>query len=85
MPTTMPPEKLKEEVNKLKQMCAEAGRDFNSLEISHLGTAATGDEARRQIDQYRDAGATRLLFLLTPIPPGETERLLTPIAEAYLR
>ena len=85
MPTTMTPEKLKEEAGKLKRMCAEAGRDFNSLEISHLGTAATGDEARRQIDQYQEAGATRLLFLLTPIPPGETERLLTPIAEAYLR
>ncbi len=85
MPTTMAPQKLKEEVGKLRQMCAEAGRDFNSLEISHLGSAATGDEARRQIDQYRDAGATRLLFLLTPIPPGETERLLTPIAEAYLK
>jgi probable F420-dependent oxidoreductase len=85
MPTGMTPEKLKEEVGKLKQMCAEAGRDFNSLEISHLGSAATGDEARRQIDQYRAAGATRLLFLLTPIPPGETERLLTPIAEAYLK
>ncbi|HEY2104531.1 MAG TPA: LLM class F420-dependent oxidoreductase [Candidatus Binataceae bacterium] len=85
MPTGITPERLTGEVAKLKQLCAQAGRDFNSLEISVLGQAAAGAEARRQVEQYRAAGATRLLFLLTPIPPGQADQLIAPIAEAYLR
>jgi probable F420-dependent oxidoreductase len=86
MPTNLPPERLAEEVKKLKRLCAEAARDFNSLEITVLGQAAASPaEARNQIEQYQAAGATRLLFLLTPIPPGQAEQLITPIAKAYLR
>jgi probable F420-dependent oxidoreductase len=85
MPTTLTPEKLAEETAKLKEMCTDAGRDFKSLEITVLGEAAAGAEARKQVEQYQDAGATRLLFLLNPIPPGEADRMMTPIAEAYLR
>jgi probable F420-dependent oxidoreductase len=85
MPTGITPQRLAEEVTKLKQLCAEAGRDFNSLEITVLGQAAQGAEARKQVEQYREAGATRLLFLLTPIPPGQAEQLMAPIAQAYLR
>jgi probable F420-dependent oxidoreductase len=86
MPTSLAPEHLGEEVKKLKQLCAESGRDFNSLEITILGQAAgNAMEARKQIEQYRAAGATRMLFLLTPIPPGQADRIITPIAEAYLR
>jgi probable F420-dependent oxidoreductase len=84
MPTTVAPDKLAAELTKLRKMCAEAGRDFNSLDISVLLTPLGGAEARKQIEEYKSAGATRLLFLLTPIPPGATDRLLTPIAEAYL-
>lgn len=84
MPTTLTPERLAEEVGNLRKLCAEAGRDFNKLEITVLTEAAAGAEARKQVEQYREAGATRLLFLLTPIPPGQTDQLLTPIAEAYL-
>ncbi|HKD65423.1 MAG TPA: LLM class F420-dependent oxidoreductase [Candidatus Binataceae bacterium] len=86
MPTGLDPERLAEEVAKLKEMCAASGRDFNSIEITILIQAATGPaEAHRQVEEYRKAGATRILFLLTPIPPGQTDRILTPIAEAYLR
>lgn len=86
MPTGITPQRLAEEVVKLEQMCAEAGRDFKSIEITMLVQAAAGgDEARRQVDEYRAAGATRLLFLLTPIPPGQAEEIMTPIAQAYLR
>jgi hypothetical protein len=66
-------------------MCAEAGRDFKSIEITVLLQAAgKAAEARQQIAQYQSAGATRLLFLLTPIPPGQAERLIGSIAKAYL-
>lgn len=86
MPTSLTPERLAEEVGKLKRMCAEAGRDFNSIEITILGQAASNAaEARRQVEQYREAGATRMLFLLTPIPPGQADQIITPIAAAYLR
>ena len=84
MPTTLTPDRLSEELTKLKRLCAESGRDFNSLEISVLLQAAAGAQARQQIDQYREAGATRLLFLLTPIPRGQADQLITPIAQAYL-
>jgi probable F420-dependent oxidoreductase len=86
MPTNLSPERLAEELAKLKQMCAEAGRDFKSLEITVLLQASeSAAEARKQIEQYQAAGASRLLFLLTPIPPGQAERLIGPIAHAYLR
>jgi probable F420-dependent oxidoreductase len=84
MPTTIAPERLAEEVAKLKQLCADAGRDFKSLEITVLGQAAQGAEARQQIEQYQEAGATRLLFLLTPFPPGQAKQIMSPIAKAYL-
>jgi probable F420-dependent oxidoreductase len=86
MPTNLSPERLAEELAKLKRMCAEAGRDFKSVEVTVLLQAAeSAAEARKQIEQYEDAGASRLLFLLTPIPPGQAERLIGPIAQAYLR
>jgi len=86
MPTGLAPERLAEEVKKLKQLCAESGRDFNSLDITILGQAAnSAAQAHRQIEEYRAAGATRMLFLLTPIPPGQADQIITPIAEAYLR
>jgi hypothetical protein len=31
------------------------------------------------------AGASRMLFLLTPIPPGQTDQIIEPIARAYLQ
>ena len=86
MPTTLTPEQLAPEVAKLRTLCAESGRDFSKMEITLLGQAATTrDEARKQIEQYQKAGATRLIFLFTPIPPGQTDQTLTPVAEAYLR
>jgi probable F420-dependent oxidoreductase len=85
MPTTVAPDKLAAELDKLRKMCVEAGRDFNSIEITVLLAPLAGAEARKQIEEYKAAGATRLLFLLTPIPPGQTESTITPIAHAYLR
>jgi len=86
MPTGLTPQRLAEEVNKLKRLCAEAGRDFSSIEITILGQAVTDrNEARQQSEQYQQAGATRMLFLLTPIPPGQADATITPIADAYLR
>lgn len=84
MPTTLTPEQLAPEVARLRALCAESDRDFSKMEITLLGQAASGAEARKQIEQYAEAGATRLIFLLTPIPPGQTDQTLTPIAESYL-
>jgi hypothetical protein len=77
---------IAEQASKLGQMCSEAGRSFNSLEITVLLQAAkNAAEARKQIEQYQSAGATRLLFLLTPIPPGQPPQLIAQIAETYSR
>jgi alkanesulfonate monooxygenase SsuD/methylene tetrahydromethanopterin reductase-like flavin-dependent oxidoreductase (luciferase family) len=85
MPSGLTPDQLAREVNKLKRLCAEAGRDFSSIEITILGQAVTDPaQARKQSEQYQQAGATRMLFLLTPIPPGQTDQIVTPIAEGYL-
>jgi probable F420-dependent oxidoreductase len=85
MPTGLSPDQLAVEVMKLKQLCAEAGRDFSSIEITILGQAAADQaQARKQTEQYEAAGATRMLFLLTPIPPGKAGVTITPIADAYL-
>jgi probable F420-dependent oxidoreductase len=82
MPASITAERLVEDVRTLKQMCAEAGRDFNELEISPLLSPV--DDAKAQIEQYRSASATSLHFLVNPIPPAEVDSILTPLAKRYI-
>jgi probable F420-dependent oxidoreductase len=81
-PLALTPETLAEELGKLKRMCAEAGRDFASLEITIYAPVGDGDP-RRIRERYREAGAHRLVFILDQPAPASFERQLTELAKAW--
>ncbi len=64
-------------------MCAEAGRDFSKLEITMYGPRTDGDP-QRVLEQYREAGAHRLVFLNDSPMPATCERQLEELAKAWI-
>ena len=66
----------------LKELCAQAGRDFSRLEITIFMPIETG-APRDTIRAYEDAGAHRLVFTL--FAPQLTEPVLEDLANRYLR
>jgi hypothetical protein len=40
---------------------------------------------RHTVEQYRDAGATRLVFFPPPLSPEKVEAELAPLAKDYIR
>jgi probable F420-dependent oxidoreductase len=82
-PLGLAPDALATELGKLKKMCAEAGRDFNALEITMYAPPVTGDPKRLR-EQYREAGAHRLIFLVDSPAPDTCEKQLNDLASAWL-
>lgn len=82
-PLGLTPEVLATEVGKLKTLCTEAGRDFSHLEIT-MYTPVVDGEPRRVREQYRDAGAQQLVFLLDSPAPDKWEGQLTGLAKAWI-
>jgi probable F420-dependent oxidoreductase len=78
------PQWLKPRVEKLRQLAQQAGRDFSKLEISALIAAAKGADAAALVEQYREAGAHRLIFQVAPLRWERMERTLEEIARQYL-
>jgi probable F420-dependent oxidoreductase len=64
-PVAIPPPELARELATLKQLCLEAGRDFNQLEISMFLPIELAD-GRATKAAYRAAGCHRLVFTLWP-------------------
>jgi probable F420-dependent oxidoreductase len=83
MPIVLTPLQLAEEMSKLRKMCAEAGRDFSRIEISML-LMAPGDDPARELEEYGDTGAQRLVLTVHALEPGGYERELEGLARAYL-
>jgi probable F420-dependent oxidoreductase len=81
-PLGLTPEALATELGRLKKMCAEAGRDFGQLEITVYAPPA-GDPKRLR-EQYREAGAHRLVFLIDSPAPSTCEKQLNDLASAWL-
>ncbi len=81
-PLGLTPDVLAVELGKLKKMCAEAGRDYSKLEIS-MYFPAQGDPKRVR-EQYREAGAHRLIFLLDSPTAGKYEKELEDLAKSWL-
>ena len=54
-------------------MCPEVGRDFNKLEITMYALRTDGDPKRVR-EQYREAGAYRLVFINDSPMPATCER-----------
>jgi len=65
MPVAISAEEVKSELAKLKQMCAEAGRDFSKIEITVVTDSTPALEqpsVRDLIRRYEDAGVHRLIW-----------------------
>jgi hypothetical protein len=63
-------------------MSADAGRDFSKLEISMY--FPTQGDPKRVREQYREAGAHRLIFLLDSPVAGKFESELEALAKAWI-
>ncbi len=83
-PLGLTPDRLAAELGKLKQMCADAGRDYSKLEISMYAPPADGDPKRIR-EQYREVGAHRLIFILNEPAPTVWERQLSDLAKAWIQ
>lgn len=59
-------------IPRFRQMCAEAGRDPDSIEISSFATPANRDE----VERLRDAGVSRVTFDLPSVPRDEALPML---------
>jgi probable F420-dependent oxidoreductase len=70
-PLGLSPEQLAAELARLRQLCAEAGRDYAKMEISIYTDAGAGvsahqvsdEAARKMVREYEQAGAHRMIFL----------------------
>jgi probable F420-dependent oxidoreductase len=62
-PLAIAPDRLIEDLKTLREMCAQAGRDFGAIEISIFFPVELGD-ARETVRAYEAAGAHRLVFNL---------------------
>jgi probable F420-dependent oxidoreductase len=82
-PIGLSPEVLAAELGKLAKMCADAGRDYEQLEIVMYFPVVEG-EPRRVRERYREAGAHRLVFVLDAPSPQTWERQLTDLARAWI-
>jgi probable F420-dependent oxidoreductase len=82
-PLGLSPEALATDLGKLKRMCLEAGRDFSKLEVTMYAPQTDGDPKRVR-ENYREAGAHRLIFLNDAPMPTTCERQLEDLARAWI-
>jgi alkanesulfonate monooxygenase SsuD/methylene tetrahydromethanopterin reductase-like flavin-dependent oxidoreductase (luciferase family) len=86
MPVYLPPDRLKKELATLRKMCADAGRDFNKIEISVVVMDSNSPDPKGMIASYEEAGCHRLIFGDQILPPGgEGQRKLEKIAKDYIK
>jgi len=72
------------ELAKLKKLCDEAGRDFSKLEITMYAPVMQGNDPKRTISTYQEAGAHRLILFPEKLGPAEYERELETMAKAWI-
>ena len=86
MPAMLPPKDLAHHLGVMKQLCAEAGRNFNELEISVTflqQPELQPQDPERALAEYTEAGAHRLI-LCPVLERPNAERVLEQVAMDYL-
>jgi probable F420-dependent oxidoreductase len=86
MPVALAPKDLAADLGMMKQLCAEAGRDFNRLEISMTflqQPELQPQEPKRALAEYSEAGAHRLI-LAPVLERKNADRVLERMAKDYL-
>jgi probable F420-dependent oxidoreductase len=86
MPVSLPPKDLAADLKSMKELCAEASRDFSKLEISMTflqQAELQPKDPKRALAEYAEAGAHRLI-LAPVLDRADAERNLERIAKDYL-
>jgi probable F420-dependent oxidoreductase len=88
MPYGISPARLGRELATLKRLCVEAGRDFSAIEITAYPPpnqmAKCGGDHRRMIEEYRAAGAHRMVLGPDTLEPAKVEQALENLASKVL-
>jgi probable F420-dependent oxidoreductase len=88
MPYGISPDRLARELETLKRLCAEAGRDFDAIEITAYPPpnqlAKCGGDHRRMIEDYSAARAHRLVLGPATLEPAKVEQALENLARKVL-
>jgi probable F420-dependent oxidoreductase len=86
MPVALPPKDLAHHLSIMKELCAEAGRNFHDLEISMTflqQPELQPQDPQRALAEYAEAGAHRLI-LAPVLERANAERVLEQMAKDYL-
>jgi probable F420-dependent oxidoreductase len=86
MPVALPPSDLTRHLRTLKELCAQAGRDYNALEITVTflqQPELQPQNPRRAVEEYAEAGAHRLI-VAPVLDRGVGERALEDTAKNYM-
>jgi len=81
-PVQVGPEELRSNLITLRELCEQASRDWRKLEIT-IFSPIEQDDPKRTIEDYRDAGAHRLVFMVIP-PLLKDKRKLEELARRYV-
>jgi probable F420-dependent oxidoreductase len=81
-PVQVRPGELARDLATLKELCEKAGRDWRKIEITIFSPVEQADP-KRTIEDYRAAGAHRLVFMVIP-PLLADERKLEELAGRYV-
>ena len=85
MPTLMSPERMAKELAILRRMCEDAGRDFNTIEISiALGWQYTKPEARALVKEYAAIGVHRVIPTIGATMFDEDPAIVEKLGDAFL-
>jgi probable F420-dependent oxidoreductase len=82
-PVGVRPDQLSDGVAKLKQLCAQAGRDFSKIEIT-VFAPSDGGNPRSAINEYAKAGAQRLVLFPPTLAPDKAGKELEGLAKAWM-
>jgi probable F420-dependent oxidoreductase len=86
MPVSLPPKDLANDLKSMKELCAEAGRDFNKIEISMTflqQAELQPQDPKRALGEYAEVGTHRLI-LAPVLDRADAERNLERAAKDYL-
>jgi len=82
-PLGLSPDALAAELEKLRAMCREAGRDFDKIDITMFSPRA-GKNSHEAVRAYERAGCHRLVLFPPTLAPGAYEAELEEIARAWM-
>lgn len=82
-PVCLTPDSLAAGISTLKEMCETAGRDFSTIEVSVFFPIAA-DNPGKNIADYREAGAHRLVLRPAHVEPDRYEQELEKLAKAWI-